>query len=110
LATGFFGHISVLAMLAVIQVTSLAQYLAGIMIIMMFSSQCFSCIALLAMNRSPLFPPLPHLMESLAASLPGGVSIPLKHAAITIARTAQNLADFGIVDVLPRELGAHPEP
>lgn len=45
-------------------------------------------------------------MKSLAASLPGGVSIPLKHAAITIARTAQDLADFGIVDVLAGELGA----
>jgi hypothetical protein len=45
-------------------------------------------------------------MESLAASLPGGVSILLKHAAITIARTAQNLADFGIVDVLPGKLRA----
>ena len=73
---------------------------------MMNVIQGFRCLALLAMHRYPCFPPSLHVLEGLTTGLVRRVSIPAKHAAITIARTAQNLADFGIVDVLASELRA----
>lgn len=66
----------------------------------------FSCIALLAMHRNPIFSLFLHVLKGLTARLVGRVSIPAKHAAITIARTAQNLADFGIVNMLSSSLEA----
>lgn len=66
----------------------------------MGSLEGFNYIALLAMNWNTPFSFSSQFLNELTTRLKQWVSILVKHAAITIACTAQYLADFGIVNVL----------